>query len=318
MRVIGAETIRRAVGEAEALEAVERGFTALARGRVELPPPLGMEIPGVGGEVHAKGAYLRGAPLFALKVATGFYRNRERGLPPGSGLILVFDATTGFPLGILADEGYLTELRTGAAGALAARFLAPEEIEAVAFVGAGVQARFQARALARVRRWGATRAWSRSWETAEAFAEDVEEEVGHRPSPTRTVEEAVRDAGLVVTVTPSREPLVRASWLRADATVIAVGSDGPEKVELEPAVLGRADRVVVDRLEQCLALGELHHAVRAGVLEPADAVELGRVVAGELPGRRGDELVVCDLTGVGVQDAAIAEAAWAALGGGEG
>jgi len=318
VRVIAGDAIRGAVDEDRALEAAERAFRALARGEVVLPPPLGMELAEVAGEVHAKGAWIRGAPVFALKVATGFYRNPERGLPTGSGLFLVFDASTGFPLGVLDDGGYLTELRTGAAGALAVRLLAPPEPDSVAFVGAGVQARYQARALARVARWPTTRVWSQTVDHAEAFAADVEEVLGHRPAPASTVEEAVRDAQVVVTVTPSRTPLVRAAWLRPDATVIAVGSDGPEKVELEPAVLGRADKVVVDLVDQCLVLGELHHAVEAGALGPGEVhAELGQVLVGERPGREGEELIVCDLTGVGVQDAGIAEAAWAALGEGE-
>ena len=124
-------------------------------------------------------------------------------------------------------------------------------------------------------------------------------------------EDAVRGADLVITTTPSRRPLVQAAWLAPHATVIAVGADGPDKQELAAECLARADKVVADRLSQCLELGEIHHAVRLGLLDPSKVYgELGEIVAGGKPGRQGNELIICDLTGVGAQDAAIAEVAW--------
>lgn len=311
MRVIDEATLRSAVDEADGLVAAETAFRALARGRAIQPEPLGMEIPSVEGEVHLKGAYLEGEPIFAFKAATGFYRNPERGLPTGSGLVLVFDARTGFPLALLEDDAYLTDLRTGAAGALAARHLAVEDPDVVALVGAGTQARFQARALAGVRSWRETRVWAPDAEGRDRYRRRMQPELESEIRAAESVEEAVRGAALVVTVTPSREPLIRAGWLRADATVIAVGSDGPGKQELEPAVLERADKVVVDSVEQCSRLGELQHAVAAGVMGPEDVhAELGEIVVGDASGREADEMVVCDLTGVGAQDAAIAGVAW--------
>ncbi len=136
-------------------------------------------------------------------------------------------------------------------------------------------------------------------------------ELGVEAEPASTVEAAVREADVVITVTPSREPLVRADWLAEGTHITAVGSDGPDKQELHVEVLARADRVVADRLSQCLRLGEIHHAVAAGVLREEDvAGELGDLVIGRIPGRTSPEqITVADLTGVGVQDAAIA--AWA-------
>ena len=311
MRLVDEPSLRAAVGEAEALAAAETAFRALAEGRAVQPEPVGLEIPAADGEVHLKGGYLEGEPVFAFKAATGFYRNREKGLPTGSGIVLVFDARNGFPLAVLQDDGYLTELRTGAAGALAARHLAVREPDAVAFVGAGTQARFQARALAGVRTWSETRVWAPSAEGREAYRSEMEPELDGPIRPAASVEEAVRGAAIVVTVTPSREPLVRADWLRSDATVIAVGSDGPGKQELEAAVLERADKVVVDSVEQCARLGELQHALAEGIVtRSAVHAELGSVVVGDAPGREAGELVVCDLTGVGAQDAAMADVAW--------
>jgi len=313
LRVFHEEEIRRRVGPTAALRSAERAFTALAEGGVVQPPPLALELPEVRGETHVKGAWLRGAPIFAIKAATGFYGNAECGLPTGSGLLLVFDAATGFPLGLLADNGYLTELRTAAAGALAARLLAVPRPERVAVIGTGVQARFQLRALAEVRQWRETTAWSPRPAHVEAYCAELAGVGGAGCVAAPDVETAVRDADLVITVTPARSPLVQAGWLAADATVVAVGSDGPEKQELAPAVLGAAARVVADLPAQAARLGEVHHAVEAGVLA-LDAVEaLGDIVLGRRPARERGGIIICDLTGLGVQDAALAEVAWAAL-----
>lgn len=307
MLLLGESEIRALVGMEEAVAAVEESFRALARGGAVLPPPIGMDLPAAAGEVHVKGAYLAGAPEFVFKVASGFYRNPERGLPSGSGLMLAFDASTGRPAALLLDNAYLTDLRTGAAGGVAVRHLAVDPVDRVAVVGAGVQARMQVRALTAVRTPRAIALWSRTPERAQRCAAELEREHGVAVAVAPSVEDAVGDADVVITVTPSREPLVRAAWLAPRALVLAVGSDGPDKRELAVDVLAAADLVVADRLDQCLRLGEIHHAVSAGALEPGALVELGAVVSGTAPGRTPDTgLVVADLTGVGVQDAAIA------------
>ena len=311
MLIIEESVLRARVREPAALAAAERAFRALADGRVSVPAPMHLTVPDALGEVHVKAAAIRGSEVFAVKVASGFYENPGRGLPSGSGLMLVFDAETGFPVGLLRDNGYLTDLRTGAAGALAVRELAPERFGRVAVIGSGAQARYQLRAMAQVRRWEETRVWSPRPEHVRRCCEELERELDGRVEGAATVAAAVRGADLVVTVTPSTQPLVYAGWLEPHATVIAVGSDGPAKQELALDVLLRADRVIADSLAQCLRLGELHHAEVAGVLPKVRVTgELGDVVVGRIPGRTGDELIVCDLTGVGAQDAAVAEAAW--------
>lgn len=314
MRLVDEATLRELVGEQEALDAVEMAFTALAEGRVVQPPPLGMDLEAVRGEVHVKGAWLEGSGVFAIKVASGFYGNPGKGLPTGSGLVLVFDATTGFPLALLRDNGFLTEMRTGAAGALAVKLLAPDSPLVVAVIGAGAQARYQVKAMSRVRSFRDVRVWSPVPEEGPAYAGELGPFLAVPVRAAASPEAAVDGADLVVTVTPSRSPLLKAPWLKQGVTVVAVGSDGPEKQELSVEILGEAGKVVVDSRGQCLALGETHHAVEAGVLH-ADEIHgtLGEILIGRRPARDGDESIVVDLTGVGAQDAAMAEVVWRML-----
>ena len=299
--------IRSLITPAAALEAVRDAFVRLARGQAAVPGVINLDLPGSQGEVHVKGAHLLGTPFFSIKEAAGFYGNPQKGLPVGSGLILVFDAETGFLRALLFDNAYLTELRTGSAGALAADLLARRAIDKAAMIGCGSQARYQLESLLLVRRPERLAVWGRRREAAEAYAREMETKHGLPVEAVASAREAVEGAKLVVTVTPSREPIVEAGWVSPGAHVTAVGSDGPDKIELDPALLARADKVVADRLDQCLRLGEIHHAVERGVLAPERVYgELGEIAAGMKPGRtRDDEITVADLTGVGIQDAAV-------------
>jgi len=314
MKVVGEDRLRELVGEVQALAAVENAFRALAEARVVQPPPLGMDLDEFQGEVHVKGAFLRGEPVFAMKVASGFYRNAQRGLPTGSGLVLVFDAETGFPLALLQDNGFLTELRTGAAGALAVRLLAPDGPIKVAVLGAGSQARYQLRAIRRVRELQELRVWSPDPDEVGVYVAEMSPELGIPVSGGSSVEEVVRGVDLIVTVTPARSPILNMEWLPEGVTVVAVGSDGPEKQELDPEILGVAEKVIVDSKAQCLRLGETHHAVDKGIVAEEEIHgELGQVLQGTRAGREGAEIIVCDLTGVGAQDAAMAGEVWKLL-----
>jgi len=303
--------IRELIGPVEALPAVRDAFVRLARGEAILPGVIHLDVPNSGAEVHVKGAHLRDSPFFTVKVASGSYANPERGLPVGSGIVLVFDSTTGFPRAVLFDNGYLTDLRTGAAGALAADLLARREVDRVGIIGVGTQARYQFAALLGVRTPERVIAFGRSEAKATDFAQKMEKLHGIRVLPAKTVEQAVRGSDIVITVTPSREPLVRAEWVSPGTHITAVGADSPDKQELDVEVLKNADKVVADRLDQCIRFGELRHAIEAGVLRPGDIyAELGEIAAGLKRGRTSDqEITVADLTGVGVQDAAVAELA---------
>lgn len=293
--------------DADALRAIEGAFAALAGGQADVPPIVGLCVPERGGEVDVKGAYVHGWPRMAIKIASGFYGNDRFGLPSGSGLMVVVSAETGFPEGVLLDNGYLTEVRTGLAGAVAAKYLAPAEVDTVGVVGAGSQGRYQVRGLRLVRSFRRVLVFDRSEEAATAYAREMREELGVPVDPA-SAETVVRESQVVISCTPSREPTVKASWLHVGMHVTGMGADTAEKQELESAVLRRADRLACDYKRQCFERGEFLHAIRDGAIDAtADVTELGELTSGRRPGReRRDDISVCALTGVGIQDVAIA------------
>jgi ectoine utilization protein EutC len=289
----------------EVIAAIADAFTALAAGRVVMPPILHMDLPEARGEVDVKTAYVSGLPSFALKVSPGFFDNPKLGLPSVSGMMMLLSASTGRLEALHLDNGYLTDVRTAAAGAVAACHLARADARVAGVIGAGVQARLQIASLLTVRPIERVLVWARDGGKADACADDLARRLGLDAIAVSSVERLVLEADVVVTATPAREPLVVADWLHPGVHVTAMGSDAPDKNELHPAVLERADLVVCDSRAQCARLGELHHALEHGI-EPA-TVELGEITGGARPGRtRADQITICDLTGTGVQDTAIA------------
>lgn len=312
MMVVGEADIRRAVDLEEAIVAVEEGFTRLAAGEVNMPPVMSLELPESKGELHVKGAHIADASSFVVKLATGFYDNPNIGLPSGGGMMLVFSARTGFPEALLLDNGYLTDLRTAAAGAIAAKYLAKQELNTVGVVGAGAQGRYQVMALAKVRQFEKVLAYDVDQERLERYVQEMPEIIGVNCQAVETVQEVVTESDLVVTATPSSQPYVRAQWLHAGLHITAMGSDSPNKQELESEALARADLLACDLKTQCSERGELHHGLQDGIIAKEDRiVELGELTSGRHPGRTDDsQVTICDLTGVGVQDAAIAALAY--------
>jgi ornithine cyclodeaminase len=305
--VLTEREIRSLVHPDAARSAVRAAFVSLTEGKAVLPAPLGFQLPDVNGEMHAKGAYISGFPYFSVKVVTGFYGNRELGLPVLGGLVLVFDARTGSLRAILLDNGYLTDLRTAATGALAAEALSREDARTLAVLGAGGQARYQVEALLRVRGIEGLRVWSRTPSRARTYADEMRGRFGIEAAVCPNAREAVGGADIVVTVTPATEPLLEAQWLAPGVHVTAVGSDFPSKQELAVDVLTLADKYVADSIVRCAEAGELHHAVDAGAMTTDDVhAELGEILAGRKPGRQSSaEITVADLTGLGVEDAAM-------------
>ncbi len=314
MQLYQRDAIARAVTlDRDALAAVEAGFAALGRGEVVQPPILSMAIEEANGEVDVKTAHIRGAERFAIKVSPGFFDNPRLGLPSLNGLMMVFSARTGLVEAVLFDEGYLTMIRTALAGAIAAKHLARESSHRVAVLGAGEQAERQVEALRLVRDIRVVDVWARRREAAEAYAEALRGR-GLEVNVHTDVPAACERADIIVTTTPSREPLLQARDLPEGVHVTAMGSDSPGKRELDTSLLTRADAFVCDTRAQSEANGELK--AFAGHETPFKVHELGQVIAAREMLRLSDATItVCDLTGTGVQDTAIADYALSRLSG---
>jgi ornithine cyclodeaminase len=299
--------IRELVTPALALDAVREAFVRYARGEAIVPAVVHMDVENGRGEIHVKGAYVQGASTWCVKAASAFSDNPQRGLPAATGVSLALSATTGFLSAVLLDNGYLTDLRTGAAGALAADLLAPDGLQRVLIVGAGAQARYQLEALLGVRWPREVTVFARSARQAQEYAREMSGAHDLLVTVSDSLAEAVQAADVVITTTPSRSPLICAEWLRPGVHITAMGSDLPGKQELESAVLARADVVVADDVAQAATQGELQHALGDGAITRESVMALGDLAAGARGRRDPHDITVADLTGVGVQDAAVAD-----------
>jgi ornithine cyclodeaminase len=311
--VVSLAEIKKALRTIDPLPLIEDGFVAYSRGRVVVPPVGELVFEDPPGDVHIKYGYIRGGDVYVVKIASGFAENPKRGLPSGDGLMLVFDQKTGVLQAVLLDEGYLTNLRTAVAGAAVARYLAPRQVTAVGILGAGAQGRMQLEWLGRVRRFSEAVVWGVDATELAAYRRDMEA-AGLRIRTTLRAEDVAAAANLIVTCTPSTRPLLESAWIRPGTHITAVGSDTAEKQELDPAILARADRVVVDSLSQSELRGEAYKAVGAGAIGRDRLIELGRVIEDpRLRRASDDEITVADLTGVAVQDIVISQAVWNAV-----
>jgi len=309
MKILTEAELRRIVPlDLEATACVEEAFHALAMKAVAMPPILRLDIPEHRGEVDVKTAYVPGLDGFAIKISPGFFDNPKIGLPSTNGMMVLLSAKTGLVQALLLDNGYLTDVRTAAAGAVAAKHLSREDASVAAIFGAGMQAKLQLEALSLVRPIREARIWARDAAKAEAVAAELTRKLGFPVRAEADGRAAVDGADVIVTTTPSETPILKAEWLQPGQHVTAMGSDAEHKNEIEPAVITGADLYVADSLKQTRRLGELHHAIEAGLVAEATTFpELGEVIAGRKPGRsHRDQITVADLTGTGIQDTAIA------------
>jgi ornithine cyclodeaminase len=313
-RVVRLEEIRTAVDIPLLIDELADGFVAYSSGNVVVPPVAHLGFDDPRGDVHIKYGYIEDDDVFVIKIADGFDANAALGLPPGDGMLLVFDRRTGMSKAVLLDRGYLTDLRTAAAGAVAARVLAPRLVERIGVIGTGVQGHLQLELLGRVVNCRSAMVYGRDSHRAERYVHDLAVhgfEVTVAPDPD--VLAAACD--IIVTATTARAPLFSAEVVRPGTHISAFGADSPGKQELDPALLGRADVVVVDSLSQTSIHGELAHALAAGEIAEERVHELGDVLREPSLGRSGDDqITVCDMTGVAVQDIVVAKHVLAQLG----
>jgi ornithine cyclodeaminase/alanine dehydrogenase-like protein (mu-crystallin family) len=286
------------------IAAVEDAFRQLAEGKVPPPGILGMHAGE--GSFHVKAGFLTlERPYFAAKLNANFPQNGPRhGLPTIQGAVILSDAANGTPLAIM-DSMSITALRTAAASAVAAKYLAREQCDTLLICGCGGQAAAQLRAVLEVRKPRKVLAYDQDAARAADFAK------AHGATAVSDLAAAVGGSDLVVTCTTARRYFITRDMVRPGTFVAAVGADHEQKQEIEPALLTSA-KLVTDVTEQACQIGDLHHAIVAGVMTRESVhAELGEVVAGRKPGRvRDDEIIVFDSTGTGLQDVAAAIAAY--------
>lgn len=296
-----------------ALQCIEDAFHSLATKAVAMPPILRLDIPEHRGEVDVKTAYVPGLDGFAIKISPGFFDNPKIGLPSTNGMMVLLSSRTGLVQALLLDNGYLTNMRTAAAGAVAASHLARKDASVAAVLGAGIQARLQLQALALVRPIREARIWARDASKAGAAAQELSAQLGFSVTAYAEPIKAVTGSHVIVTTTPSKQPVLRGAWLEPGQHVTAMGSDAEHKNEIDPPAIVHADLYVADSLAQARRLGELHHAIAAGAVAcDASFPELGEIIAGSKTGRASEmHITIADLTGTGIQDTAIAALAFA-------
>jgi alanine dehydrogenase len=293
----------------EYVTAVEEAFRLHASGKATKPGLL--HVDSGEGEFHVKAGGLKlQRQYFALKVNGGFFHNAERfGMPNIQGLIVLFDGDNGYPLAVM-DSRAITSNRTGAATAVAAKYLAKPDSKTATIFGCGVQGRIQVRALVSVLPIETVYVVGRDQSKLKDFQREMSKEFGLRIELVEDATTVLKTSDVCVTCTPSRKPILNAQDVAPGTFIAAVGADSPNKQELDSELL-RKNKVVVDLLDQCVHVGELHHALNNGMRREDVHGELGEIILGKKPGRISeDEIVVFDSTGTSLQDVASAAAVY--------
>ena len=306
VRLLARSDVERTLPMRACIAAVENAFRLKGLGRMSPGATLGVHV-GNGG-FHAKAAFLELArAYFVVKVNANFPGNPARlGLPTIQGVLVLFDATNGIPLAVM-DSMFITQFRTAAASAVAASYLARTDAHSMTVVGCGAQGRAHVASIACVRKLRRVYAFDSDLKTAERFVSDMQLMYPFEMIVATELGEATRVSEIVVTATSSRNAFLGVDHISPGTFVAAVGADSEHKQELHAELLG-ASTIVVDDLEQCSAIGDLHHALEAGIVVRSDVhAELHNIVAGVKPGRvRDDEIVIFDSTGIAIEDVAAA------------
>jgi len=291
---------------------IENAFVSLSSGNAITPPIMRLDISEFHGEADVKTAYIKGLDSFAIKVAVGYFNNPSIGLPSSNGLMILFDSKTGLIKAVLLDNGYLTDIRTAIAGAISSKYLSNKNIKNVGIIGAGVQAELQLKSLMFVRKPSTAFIWARNKEKVDKFIQKINKEVNIKFINVTNIDEICSKSEIIITTTPSDKPLIKNEWITKGTHITAMGSDAEHKNELDPLIVKNCDCYVPDKQSQTKVLGELNHAIKKGLIDNKKQFrELGEIIQKPYLGRKSeDDITICDLTGTGVQDTAIARYAF--------
>lgn len=313
MKIMHLKQIKEALKTIDIIPAIEKGFVTYSNGNAVVPPVGELLFKNPPGDVHIKYGYIIGDEYYVIKVASGFYDNPKLNLPSSNGLMLLFSQKTGAVLGILLDEGYLTDLRTSAAGAIAAKYLAPRVVNNIGIIGTGTQAKLQLEYLKNIIKCRGVIVYGRSDHNLSQFKIEMENN-GFQVTPTKSIEEVTSSCNFIITTTPSISPLLFAKQIKHGTHITAVGSDSPQKQELDENIFKNADVIVADSIKQCVERGDIAHAIHKKIINEKQLVELGNIISGKNKGRIDDQqITIADLTGLAVQDIQIAKLVFEAI-----
>ena len=314
IKILTEAELRSQVGlDLKTIDCVEQAFNALATKPVVMPPIMRLDIMDNNGEIDVKTAYIPGLDSLAIKISPGFFDNPKLGLPSVNGLMVLFSTKTGMVEALLLDNGFLTDIRTAAAGAVASKYLSKASSRHVAIIGAGVQACLQLEALTLVRNIESATIWARDFNKAQEAAETLKNRLGLDIVPCQSIAETVEAADIIVTTTPSTKPLLDLDDIKPGQHITAMGSDSEHKNEIDPRIIANPGvSYFCDSLSQTRNLGELQLAIEQNLIKPtADFPEIGQVISAQANARENEtEITLCDLTGTGIQDTAIATLAY--------
>lgn len=309
VKVIELEKIKFLLKKVDVVTAMEEGFQQYSNGNTVVPPVGELLFENPPGDVHIKYGYIKNEDFYVIKIASGFYNNKNLGLPSSQGMMLLFNQKTGQTIAVLLDEGYLTDVRTAAAGAVSAKYFAPKKIEAIGILGTGIQAKMQLQYLQKTNPCITVWVWGRTTENTDRFKEELGDDFDIHIA--KSASEVAKNCNLIVTTTPSESSLLKADDIRPGTHITAVGSDTSDKQELDSLILQKADIVVADSIPQSKSRGEVYQAVSQGVISEAKIIELGSAIQNPSLQRSNDkQITVVDLTGVAVQDIMITTAVY--------
>ncbi|MGD9344896.1 MAG: ornithine cyclodeaminase family protein [Candidatus Aminicenantes bacterium] len=305
--------IKSVLEKIQPIQEIEKGFIAYSEGKAEIPPVGEMIFMEPPGDVHIKYGYIVDDDYYVIKIASGFFESPQSSRYTSDGLLLLFKKGTGELVCTLLDKCYLTNVRTAAAGAVSAKYLAPKRVDCIGIVGAGTQGRMQLEFLESIINCKDVMVWGINQNELDDYKKDMEP-LGYHVQTTLKAEDIAAHCNLIVMATPSKSPLLSVDQIRKGTHITAMGSDTPEKHELDPKILQEADIVVADSISQCLLRGEIHQALKAGLLEKERILELGNVIVNpDLQRTSEEQTTIADLTGVAVQDIQITKAVYHAL-----
>lgn len=292
----------------DAIDSVEQAYTDYCSNMVIQPPIVSIEDEENNGELDIKTCYSKSNQFISIKSASGYWDNpKAYNLPTMLATIMLLDGKTGYPLCIM-DGSLITGYRTGAAGGLSARLLARKDSKKVAIIGAGNQARLQLKAICEVLNIESVKVWDTNTELLAAYKEEISKSLNLLIETCETAKDAVIDADIIVTTTPSKNMIVKDEWIKEGAHIIAIGADMAGKQELDTKIFRRA-KIYVDSISQCVERGETRNAIMSGDIKTTDIyAELGEVLLKGKQGRDNDtQVTIFDATGMGIQDNTLAD-----------